>query len=250
MRRLKYFLFVLLTALAAAASFLLPPLVLRSVDRRLLREQKTVEMEPVDLALFSVLTPVEKLQQMDAPIRVTLDGGRSLTAESAASAAVAVLEEWIGIPAKEGSFDCEPMLLMKDETSLLVWRVECAPGDGTAATVWVDDETGMLLAFEARGGARTEASSDEAASVKEPAVKEDSVENVEIVIKEFYQMSYALGFQLEDYYGMYFDAYFMDAAMEMTREGMTIRLWDGDTGEYCDLTLTVDPDAASVTLNR
>lgn len=245
MRKFKYVLFALVTALAAAASFLLPPLVLRSVDRRLLREQKTVEMEPVDLALFSELTPVEKLRQMDAPQWVTLAGGRGLTAESAVSAAVTALADWLGIFVEGDAARCEAMLLMKDETSLLVWRVEFAPEDGTAATVWVDDETGMLLALEARGGARTEESPEQA-----PSMQEDNVEIVENVIKEFSEFSYGLGFRLEDYYGMYFDAYFMDAAMEMTREGMIIRLWDGDTGEYCDLPLTLNIDGASVALNR
>ncbi len=245
MRKLKYFLFALVTALAAAASFLLPPLVLRSVDRRLAEEQKTVEMEPVDLALLSVLSPGGKLQQMDAPQWVTLRGGRNLNAASAATAAVEALEGWFGIPLGDGAFDCEPLLLMKDETSLLVWQVSFAPeGEEIAAvTAWVDDETGMLLALEAEAPVQAELEE----VLPDPA---DAQENAAVIVKQYAEFYYGLGYQVRDYYGTYFDAYFMDAAMEMTREVMTIRLWDGDTGEYCDLTLTVDPDSASVTLNR
>lgn len=154
-KKLRNILALCCTLLLLAFGVLMPRLTSSVLDRRLAQEVLQRENAAVSLVLAQELDFLQALALFSAQTtQVELSGGSRMTAEEAAAAAIDALLELPTATAVFAAPEATPYLVTDRDVpgrSAVFWR--CAwDGDDGKEVLWLDDQTGRMVAYQGRTG--------------------------------------------------------------------------------------------------
>lgn len=152
----RYALYALALAASLAAGLFMPA-VAAMIQDGAAEAVETAELNEVDIVFSSVADIAESLRlTAERGDSFSLEGGRELTAETAADAAVSACEylrQLLPPSFAEAAFavtEAEPLLIRSADGAVtgIYWRCSAACGDACRMELLIDDRTGLFTAYD------------------------------------------------------------------------------------------------------